>query len=130
MIQIFLFDLFVPVFLFAEDLMAGKTKTAHTINLEITVHASPDEAFSLWSTSEGVRRFFAPDARINPVEGGEYTILFAPQADPQGLSHGTKGARILKMIPGKFLAFEWITFAADSNLGQNAPPIASLDIRN
>ena len=130
MIRIFLLFLFLPGLLLGEDLMAGKTKTARTIHLEITVDCSPDEVFSLWSTSEGVRKFLSPDAHINPVEGGEYTILFAPKADPLGLSHGTKGARILKMIPGKFLAFEWITFAADSTLGQNAPPIASPETRN
>jgi hypothetical protein len=50
--------------------------------------------------------------------------------DPQGLSHGTKGARILALAPGRFLAFEWITFAGDASLGANAPPVAKPELRN
>lgn len=107
-----------------EDLFAGKNVTAHTIRLEVTLDAPPDEVYRRWMTVEGVKSFFAPDARINPVPGGEYTIIFVPDRDPQGLSHGTKGARVLRAEPAKRLAFEWITFAADATLGANAPPLA------
>ena len=40
------------------------------------------------------------------------------------------GARILASVPGRFFAFEWITFAGDASLGRNAPPIAAPDVRN
>ena len=112
------------------NLMAGKQKTDRTILLEATVPASPAEVFRLWTSKEGVAKFFAPDARIDPVTSGRYEILFAPANDPEGNSHGTKGARILKLVRDKELAFEWITFAGDESLGRNAPPYAPPEERN
>jgi uncharacterized protein YndB with AHSA1/START domain len=64
------------------------------------------------------------------MAGGRYEIIFAPSKDPEGNSHGTKGARILKLVPDKELAFEWITFAGDELLGRNAPPYAPPAERN
>jgi uncharacterized protein YndB with AHSA1/START domain len=112
------------------NLMAGKQKTDRTIFLETIVAASPAETFRLWTSKEGIGKFFAPDARIDAVTGGRYEILFAPSKDPEGDSHGTKGARILKLVPDKELAFEWITFAGDELLGRNAPPYAPPAERN
>lgn len=116
--------------LYSANLMEGKAKTSRTIELEAMVDAPPSEVYALWSTREGVKKFFSPDAQIGTAEGEPYTIIFAPDADPKGLSHGTRGARILKMNPGKFLAFEWITFAGDTLLGKNAPPYAPANQRN
>lgn len=109
-------------------LMEGKSE--RTIFLDATVNASPAEVFQLWTTADGVRKFFAPDARIDGKVGGRYQIIFAPSKDPEGDSHGTKGARVLKVVPNKELAFEWITFAGDTLLGKNAPPYAPPALRN
>ena len=114
----------------AANLMAGKQKTDRTIWLEATVPAPPAEVFRLWTSKEGVGKFFAPDARIDARAGGRYEILFAPATDPEGNSHGTKGARILKIVPDRELVFEWITFAGDESLGRNAPPYAPPAERN
>jgi uncharacterized protein YndB with AHSA1/START domain len=111
-------------------LTQGKHDGERTIRLDQTVACAPERVFALWSTDEGVRTFFAPASRIGRGAGDEYTILFSPVDDPQGLSHGTKGARILAASPGRFIAFEWITFAGDASLGRNAPPIAPPQIRN
>lgn len=92
---------------------------------EKVVRGTPREVFALWASAEGVRSFFAPDAVIEPRVGGEYTILFAPEHDPRGLSHGTKGARILAFEPGKRLVFEWIPFTARVIPGMPGPPVAS-----
>ena len=115
-----------PVFSGAntDDLMLGKRKTDRTIFLEATVNAPPAEVFQLWTSEEGIKKFFAPDAHVDAMVGGRYQILFAPAKDPEGDSHGTKGARILKLVPGKELAFEWVAFAGDESLGRNAPPYA------
>jgi uncharacterized protein YndB with AHSA1/START domain len=118
------------IILAAAALMAGKTKTDRTIRIEVIVDTSPDEVYRLWTTREGVQRFFAPDAIIEPEPGGRYEIHFAPARDPEGLSHGTRGARVLQAQPGRALAFEWITFAADSDLGESAPPVAAPEVRN
>ena len=114
----------------AASLMAGKQKTDRTIFLEAIVDAPPEEVFRLWTSEDGIKKFFAPDARVDARLGGRYEILFAPAKDPEGDSHGTKGARILKLIPGQELAFEWITFAGDESLGRNAPPYAPPSERN
>ena len=93
------------------SLMGGKFKTDRTIFLEAIVAAPPSTVFELWTSRDGIKKFFAPDARIDASVGGRYQIIFAPTRDPEGDSHGTKGARILKLVPNKELAFEWITFA-------------------
>jgi uncharacterized protein YndB with AHSA1/START domain len=59
-----------------------------------------------------------------------YQIIFFPSKDPEGESHGTKGARILDLVPNQKLVFEWITFAGDDLLGKNAPPYATPSERN
>lgn len=110
--------------------MSGKTKTERTVRLEAEVACSPRETYALWTTADGLKQFFAPDARIDPRPGGEYTVLFFPQKDPEGLSHGTSRARVLKAIPGQTLWFEWITFAGDDLLGRNAPPMAPRGMRD
>ncbi len=111
-------------------LTRGKIDDGRTIRLDKSVACSPARTYALWSTDEGVRTFFAPASRIGRAAGEEYTILFAPGADPEGLSHGTKGARILAASPPAFYAFEWIAFAGDASLGRNAPPVAPLSVRN
>jgi uncharacterized protein YndB with AHSA1/START domain len=114
----------------SSDLMQGKVKTDHTIRLEKIVDAPPSEVFKMWTSAKGVKKFFAPDARIGTKPGEEYTILFFPKEDPEGLVHGTKGARILELVPDRKIAFEWITFAGDNLKGPNAPPYASPELRN
>ena len=110
--------------------MLGKQKTDRTIFLETVVAAPPDEVFRLWTSAEGIKKFFAPEARIDATVGGRYQIMFAPAKDPEGDSHGTKGARILKLVSNEALAFEWVTFAGDESLGRNAPPYAPPAERN
>jgi uncharacterized protein YndB with AHSA1/START domain len=113
-----------------ENLMAGKQKTDRTIYLEAMVNSPPAVVFQLWTSEDGIKKFFAPSARVDASAGGRFEIIFAPAKDPEGNSHGTKGARILKLVPEKELAFEWITFAGDELLGRNAPPYAPSAERN
>jgi len=88
-------------------LMDGKARTDRSVLLETVVAARPPDVFRLFASEDGVRKFFAPDARIEPRLGGSYTIIFSPKTDPDGASSGTKGARILRFEPGRELAFEW-----------------------
>jgi uncharacterized protein YndB with AHSA1/START domain len=114
----------------SHDLMAGKQRTAHLVDLETVVDAPADVVYRLWTTEDGVKSFFAPDAHIDAREGGEYTILFAPDADPAGFDHGTAGAHLLRLVPGRAVWFEWVAFAADESLGPNAPPVAPRSLRD
>ncbi|HSF39625.1 MAG TPA: SRPBCC domain-containing protein [Thermoanaerobaculia bacterium] len=90
-----------------DSLMQGKQRTGREIVFEAVLDAPPETVYELWTTPEGVRSFLAPEARIDPVVGGRYEILFSPGTDPEGEQAGTKGARILKMDKGRALAFEW-----------------------
>ena len=47
------------------NLMQGKVKTDHTVFLEAVVAASPAEVYRLWTSEEGIRKFFAPASHID-----------------------------------------------------------------
>lgn len=75
------------------------------IRVSVTVAATPERAWSLWTTDEGVRSFFAPDSHIELRVDGPYEIFFRPTAPP-----GTRGAddmRLLAVEPPRRLAFTW-----------------------
>lgn len=77
------------------------------IVFDVTVDKTPAEVFRLWSTPEGVQAFLAPGARIEPRVGGLYQVTFDPAGDPEGARHGTQGARVLRIVPEREIAFEW-----------------------
>lgn len=79
------------------------------LDKEVTVPAGVDAVWQAWTTSEGIKTFFAPDAVVEPRVGGAFQIYIDPGAEP-----GSKGAddmRILAIQPKKMLSFDW-----------NAPP--------
>jgi uncharacterized protein YndB with AHSA1/START domain len=79
------------------------------LDKEIVIKATLDEAWSAWTTREGITSFFAPDARIEPRVGGPFQIYMDPGGEP-----GMKGAdemRFLALQPKKMISFDW-----------NAPP--------
>lgn len=108
--------------------MAGKIDTGRTIVLEADVACPADRAYAMWSTSAGAQSFFAPNAEIGGLGAG-YTVMFFPDDDPRGMTHGTAGAHVLAAEPGRFYAFEWVVFAGDALKGNNAPPYADESLR-
>ncbi len=98
-----------------------KVRTDRAISLEVTLDAPPADVYRLWTTAEGIRRFLAPAGHIDPAVGGRYQIVFDPKGDPEGASHGTKGARILRLVPDREIAFEWPMPPFGPELG--GPPI-------
>lgn len=105
--------------------LPGKHETARTVMLSADVACAPERSYEMWTTEAGVRGFFAPAAQIDGPVGGRYTVMFFPDEDPEGLSHGTAGAHLLAAEPGRFVAFEWVVFAGDESKGVNAPPYAA-----
>jgi uncharacterized protein YndB with AHSA1/START domain len=80
-----------------------------SIDKEVIVAATLDQAWDAWTTREGIVSFFAPDARIEPRVGGAFHIYIDPTAEP-----GLKGAddmRFMALQPKRMLSFDW-----------NAPP--------
>lgn len=79
------------------------------IEAEIQVPAPPAEVWRAWTTSEGIRTFFAPEARVELRVDGPFEIFMNPLAEPG--QRGADGMRILAFQPERMLAFTW-----------NAPP--------
>jgi uncharacterized protein YndB with AHSA1/START domain len=75
----------------------------------VLVEATTEQVWRAWTTVEGVKTFFAADARIELRVGGEYEIYFDSDA-PEG-ERGSEGCKILSYVPGSMLSFSW-----------NAPP--------
>jgi uncharacterized protein YndB with AHSA1/START domain len=86
---------------------AGAAERA--IELSIEVDAPIAAVWRSWTTRDGIREFFAPDANVELEVGGAYEMLFDPDAPP-GL-RGGEGNRILAIDPPHLLSFTW-----------NAPP--------
>ena len=80
-----------------------------SLDKQIEIATTLDQAWDAWTTREGIVTFFAPDAKIEPHVGGAFQIYIDPLAAP-----GSKGAddmRFMALQPKKMLSFDW-----------NAPP--------
>jgi uncharacterized protein YndB with AHSA1/START domain len=79
------------------------------IDREVLVPAKVDAVWQAWTTSEGIKTFFAPDAHVELRVDGPFEIFINPYAEP-GLK-GADGMRIIGFQPQRMLSFTW-----------NAPP--------
>ncbi len=79
------------------------------IRKEVTVPGRREDAYKLWTTTDGLRSWFTPNASIDLRIGGLFEILLSMDA-PEG-QRGSEGCRILSYLPNEMLSFEW-----------NAPP--------
>lgn len=79
------------------------------IETSIIVKAAVPEVFKTWTTTEGVKTFFAPGAVIEPKSNGLYEIHMNPLAPPG--ERGADDMRILAIQENKMVSFTW-----------NAPP--------
>jgi uncharacterized protein YndB with AHSA1/START domain len=83
--------------------------TERALEKHVIVKASVDAVWNAWTTTEGVKSFFAPDARVEARPGGPFEIYINPYAQP-----GMKGAddmRVLAVQDRRMISFTW-----------NAPP--------
>lgn len=79
------------------------------IEKTITVPAPVKKVWKTWTTTEGVKSFFAPGAAVELKVGGKFEIYFDLSA-PEG-ERGSEGCRILAYDLERLLMFSW-----------NAPP--------
>jgi uncharacterized protein YndB with AHSA1/START domain len=80
-----------------------------SLDKEVVINATLDQAWAAWTTREGITSFFSPDAKIEARVGGPFQVYMDPGAEP-----GMKGAddmRVMAVQPKKMLSFDW-----------NAPP--------
>ncbi len=94
----------------ATILLAGIANAQErAITEKITVKANVDDVWKAWTTTEGIKSFFAPDAKVELKVDGPFQVYMNPFAEP-----GMKGADDMKIIgfqDKKMLTFTW-----------NAPP--------
>lgn len=72
----------------------------------VTVNCSREKAWTMWTTSEGLAKFFSPDSNVELKPGGPYEMYFGSQPDENGL-RGSEGSSVLTFIPNELLIFEW-----------------------
>jgi len=92
----------------AADAPPEKTSD-QVIRKEVLIDAPPADVYRAWTTSDGLKSFFAPGNNIELTPGGPYEIFFMPTA-PEG-QRGAEGCKVLSFLPDEMLAFTW-----------NAPP--------
>ena len=104
-------NIFKIVTLLLTLLMTPITSKAdeRAIDEKITVKANVDEVWKAWTTTEGVKTFFAPDANVQLRVDGPFEIYMNPFAE-SGMK-GADGMRIIAFQDKKMLVFTW-----------NAPP--------
>ena len=79
------------------------------LHKQVVVKAPIDAVWQAWTTTEGIKSFFAPDANVEARPDGPFQVYINPFGEP-----GMKGAddmRVLAVQPPKMLSFTW-----------NAPP--------
>lgn len=80
-----------------------------SVEKEVVVSATLDEVWRVWTTTDGIREFLAPDANVRLVPGGPFELYFDRDA-PAG-SRGSEGCTVLSYLPKQMFSFTW-----------NAPP--------
>ncbi|HEY2628106.1 MAG TPA: SRPBCC domain-containing protein [Usitatibacter sp.] len=76
---------------------------------EVTVKSPLPAVWDAWTTTEGIKTFFAPDGHVEARPDGPFQIYLNPYAEP-----GMKGAddmHVLAVQPFQMLSYTW-----------NAPP--------
>jgi uncharacterized protein YndB with AHSA1/START domain len=74
------------------------------LKVEVVVSAQLNEVWSAWTSSEGVKSWFSPEAKIDPHPGGPFELYF----DPANHDHeSTKGCVFTEIEHGSLLSFTW-----------------------
>ena len=75
------------------------------IHYEITVNGSLEDVWAAWTTTGGIKTFFAPACNLDFQIDGNYEILFFPDEKPG--FRGAEGMRIMAIEPYKMFSFTW-----------------------
>ncbi len=79
--------------------------TNTVLTKSVLVDASLEEVWRAWTTLDGIKRFFAPDARLEMRPRGKYEMLFDLEK-PEG-QKGAEGCTVLSYVPLKMFSFTW-----------------------
>ncbi len=70
------------------------------------VSAPATTCWDMWTTSEGIASFFAPESAIDLTVGGQFRVFTRPSSQNQ--RQGLAECKILSYVPNRMLSFEWI----------------------
>ena len=100
-------NLFVVICMAMASFVAAASERA--IDVSVLVAAPVEQVYGAWTTSDGIKTFFAPDAHVELRVDGPFQIYINPYGGP-----GMKGAddmRVIGFQENRMLSFTW-----------NAPP--------
>lgn len=97
------------LWLAAAFILAPVHAEERTLHKEVVVKAPIADVWNAWTTTEGIKTFFAPDAHVEARPDGPFEIYMNPYAEP-GM-RGADGMRFLALQPMSMLSYTW-----------NAPP--------
>ena len=103
---------------------AQGTDPDRTLVKRVVVKAPIDAAWKAWTTTDGIKSFFAPDARIEARPGGPFEVYFNPYAKP-----GHKGADdmvVLAVQEPTMISFTW---NSPPHLAEVRPHRTSIQVR-
>src|SRR5690242_19748520 len=89
--------------------VANANAEERALHKEVVVKAPLADVWNAWTTSDGIKTFFAPDAHVEARPEGPFEIYINPYAQP-GMK-GADGMRFLAVQPMSMLSYTW-----------NAPP--------
>ena len=104
-----IFAAWLPAVAWPRFALPPAASAERSIDKDVVVAATVDEAWAAWTTREGVVGFLAPEAEVDARPGGAFHIHFDPTA-PDG-SKGADDMRFLAVQPKMMISFDW-----------NAPP--------
>jgi len=82
-----------------------KDQSDKILRKETFVPATLEQVWNAWTTTEGVKTFFSPEAKVELAVGGPFEIYFILEA-PYG-SRGSEDCRVLSYLPMEMLSFSW-----------------------
>jgi uncharacterized protein YndB with AHSA1/START domain len=87
----------------------GLTAPEKAIDRDVVVAAPVQKVWQAWTTTDGIKTFFAPEAHVELRVDGPFEIFINPYAPPG--QKGADGMRIIGFQQERMLSFTW-----------NAPP--------
>ena len=83
----------------------SKDQSGKILRKETLVPATLEEVWNAWTTTDGVKTFFSPEAKVELAVGGSFENYWDMEAE-YGL-RGSEGCRVLSYLPMEMLSFSW-----------------------
>lgn len=82
-----------------------KDQSDRILRKETVVPATLEEVWNAWTTTEGVKTFFSPEAKVELAVGGSFENYWDMEAEYG--SRGSEGCRVLSYLPMEMLSLSW-----------------------